>query len=358
MATGAVLLEGDGNPREWACYSTGPNDVLIRKRSPTGWVEQRISFDEFNGLRSLTRSEMLAVDWPAGPFRPSDLRASDGSYPLWCDYLASLDRVSGTTRTNRVVPIGPLRKTYLDLTQGGALPQGGDERSVDEQVDSLAEAWRESIERMSPYDNAEEGWVDAQAERHALPEPPACLSDVHTDREFVAWVLESQGLALEGSGELTYEFVDREINPVRTRRSTREDGSSADASGRGGIDLLLVDAAGQPVVGEVKVRGDSDLRHALLQALAYASELATVNQMRRLRRWYPGAFGRVDPLNAKIGILILQVERPADPTRESTAELIAALNAAALPRLGKVTAVVNAGDDWRQVAGGSQDPTA
>jgi hypothetical protein len=81
--------------------------------------------------------------------------------------------------------------------------------------------------------------------------------------------------------ELDFDFVDREIFPLRST-TIPIDGRGA----RRSIDLLLRAGSGMPIVGELKVAGDSPTYYALVQALMYATELSSESQLRRLAEHY------------------------------------------------------------------------
>jgi hypothetical protein len=49
---------------------------------------------------------------------------------------------------------------------------------------------------------------------------------------------------------------------------------------------LLLECRGIPVVGEIKAKRDANMFFALVQGLMYAAELATENQLRRLKDHY------------------------------------------------------------------------
>jgi hypothetical protein len=81
--------------------------------------------------------------------------------------------------------------------------------------------------------------------------------------------------------ELDFDFVDREIFPLRS--------TTIPADGRGvrrSIDVLLRAGNGLPIVGELKVAGDSPAYFALVQALAYSVDLSSESQLRRLADHY------------------------------------------------------------------------
>jgi hypothetical protein len=105
-----------------------------------------------------------------------------------------------------------------------------------------------------------------------------------------------------GHPDLDFDFVDREIFPLRSTERALEARST-----RVSIDLLLRDRDACPVVGELKVADDSPTYVALIQALAYAVELSGPDQLRRLAEAYgfrPPDFGPA------IGIYLIGYNAP------------------------------------------------
>jgi hypothetical protein len=101
--------------------------------------------------------------------------------------------------------------------------------------------------------------------------------DVTSTSTFVAKLAAARSHRVTNAGQLDFDYVDREIFPLRRTGIAR-----ADQSDRRSIDLLLRDSDNLPVVGELKVAGDSPAYYALVQALMYAAELSSASQLRRL----------------------------------------------------------------------------
>jgi hypothetical protein len=113
--------------------------------------------------------------------------------------------------------------------------------------------------------------------------------------------------------ELTFSFVDFEISPYRTtRRAVFSNGPAHNCSGGGGLDLLLCsDDQGLPVIGEIKAETDVDMFVALVQALTYASEMCTANQLLRLtnpNNFYGDYFQDLDQSQCDIYLFYQQTE--------------------------------------------------
>lgn len=105
-------------------------------------------------------------------------------------------------------------------------------------------------------------------------------------------------------------FVDYEISPYRTTGNVPMEDNQRGVSGAGGLDLLLVDKNENiPVIGEIKAATDRDLFLALIQALMYAVELSSSNQIERLRNTYNEAFNDLAK-NTKVDIYLLFQEEP------------------------------------------------
>lgn len=132
---------------------------------------------------------------------------------------------------------------------------------------TLGAIFRDSVAEFARYENLE---PFRDARRKDLPEP---AEELHTTLQVAAHV--------QAAGEmLGMRLVDREIVAARTkllRPTHTEQGVTLVRN-----DLLLRGRDGQPVIGEVKTRTDSDGYYALIQLLACAAQLATPNQRARL----------------------------------------------------------------------------
>ena len=93
---------------------------------------------------------------------------------------------------------------------------------------------------------------------------------------------------------IVFVALDYEVSFRRTtERAKFEDGKSGRSSGAGGVDLLLlskIDGDWIPAIGEIKAKTDKNMFFALIQALTYAVELTTDNQLRRFERAYQNHF--------------------------------------------------------------------
>lgn len=193
-----------------------------------------------------------------------------------------------------IVPTTPLKLLYRNLREIGG---SKDERfrSIMKRIQDrhgpvgapfIAELFARSQSHMKCFNNEHEAFYVAGSR-------PNRTSD-HFANRFVE--LLSNGAPSLGDGVTVFEYVDYEINPLRTTRSCFETGKPATSSGAGGMDLLLRSGGSDPLpaVGEIKAKSEQvGPTFALLQALTYAVELVTPSQWARLGRHFKGHFSDI-----------------------------------------------------------------
>jgi len=142
----------------------------------------------------------------------------------------------------------------------------------------LAELFQRSVSHAGFYDNADEPFHPQRPprkEQHAFANRLVEMARAAGEIKYT---------------EHTMRFVDHEIAPFRTTRSRLESGEAGKDSGAGGVDLLLAaDQFGEPIpaIAEIKAKTESaGPTHALVQALTYAAQLATLNQFTRIAEHY------------------------------------------------------------------------
>jgi hypothetical protein len=247
------------------------------------------------------------------------------------------------------VPITALRERYEVTTAREYIPWVSSDTSLSE----LTGLWQQSTSSFKDYDNSDEGFVNEEDKRSPPPSVSslvACNSGIQV-AAYLRWRLsEASGLA---EGCAPWRYVGYEVSPRRTTRSVFSDGRKARKSGGGGIDVLLVDADGDPVVGEVKVAQDGNLGYALIQSLTYAAELVSPAQRERLAKHYPEHGFRQD--GGGVSIVLLIVNREAkDPSKEPAIRLIEKINEQAgmgFPGLKRITVLKNEGEEWEVLCG-------
>lgn len=128
---------------------------------------------------------------------------------------------------------------------------------------------------------------------------------------------------------LAFRYADRELVLARTTgRAHYDDDRHTRATAGVRADLLLQNRADRrPIIAEVKLATDKDPFVGLIQGLACASQLATEQQMGRLRRWIGGVDWAGDE---RVHVYVVLAKLPARSTYwpdlfDCTAELSDAL---------------------------------
>ena len=245
-------------------------------------------------------------------------------------------------RPRIVVPITELRRVYdvMDLMDTATFENLA--RFYCEKPKSLERLWNLSRASFENYRNPA-GWEES--DRKELPKAPARPQLISKTDEFTAFILE-HGL---GEDHELMEYVTREMNPWSTRLGVFSNKLPATKSGRGGMDLLFRSrTTGNPVIGEVKVKRDKNAFYALVQAMTYAVELSTKNQLRRLKNNFK-EFADLNIESATTEIVIIQVNRtPAsDKTLKPVIALVEKLNKRSkCDGLSGITLLRNQGAHW------------
>ncbi len=179
---------------------------------------------------------------------------------------------------------------------------------------TLAKLFLSSRERFESYENIGETFI-GDGDRLIPPD-----SERSGTNEFVKQLLDQN----QGHGtfrerdDLGFEAIAREVSFIRSsrasgRRWVREDGGSSADTGSGGIDLLLRNKDdGVPIVAEVKIANDTTPFFALIQALTYAAELCTQNQLKRLSASFPDS--RFNTTHGVVDIYIITKNPPVRAT--------------------------------------------
>ncbi len=84
---------------------------------------------------------------------------------------------------------------------------------------------------------------------------------------------------------LNFEYIEREISPIRTPKTKFESGKSGKSSGIGGVDFIGWNTEKKlPILGEIKIKNDENPFYALIQLLTYLSEFSTPRQIDRINK--------------------------------------------------------------------------
>jgi hypothetical protein len=200
-----------------------------------------------------------------------------------------IEIVSGEAVPQEALPISVLVQLYRFMRVMGQEERLELARWLTSKPDLLSEWFRRSLARYgNRYSNASEPFRPVRDE---LP-GAANVVDVRSGRDLAVVLADrprGRWWDVAGAPELRFRFVDHELPPLRTERTSRfEDGSPSTAGMR--ADLLLVGEDGMPVVGEVKAATeasyDSDPVLALIQGLTLCAQLATPQQIQRLADTY------------------------------------------------------------------------
>lgn len=117
-----------------------------------------------------------------------------------------------------------------------------------------------------------------------LPDQPVAFDRLISTFDFASH-LPGVEYAVDGHPELGFSYVAREVFPGRRKREKRRRMVPRT------LDLLLSSADRKlPIIGEVKIRGDSLTYFAFVQALMHVAELVAPLQRERLATHYEGRF--------------------------------------------------------------------
>lgn len=248
-----------------------------------------------------------------------------------------------------IVPISPFRRYRKSIPKWTKTRQRLEAGHFTENFEELKDLWNSSVKAIEKYD------FNARFHgnrRKDLPPPSNSISEIKRTTDAASYFkkyLNSKSRFPDAS----FTYLDREIATLRTPKAFFSDGSSACTSGRGGMDLLLM--SGQYVcAGEVKIRGDSELFGALLQVMWYGSEIATANQIARVKSQYT----RGDVECSGVDLAIFSIEQSKakkyptkDPTRDSTLKVVAKINEerSGFSRLHRIHLFENNGNEWLRI---------
>lgn len=320
----------------WCHFSQSANTTKLRRYSEGTAFEIEADDDDIVEFVPLEQCKNLV---------PAKSYSFDNAV-VWSQILQSLETgstpnaetpIEPSEKPPLVVPITELRRIYDVMKLFDKATTQNMAAFFADTPASLERLWELSRKAFSSYNNPD-NWGRGTTEE--LPVAPAQLGVVSSTNEFTAYL---KARPLDG-----YTFVEREINPWRTRSGVFSNKLPATKSGRGGMDLLLRSArTGSPVVGEVKVKGDKNAFYALIQAMTYAVEMSTAHQLSRLKTHFPQAFGELAPDNAKIEILLLMVNPVEDDTRNAVLSLVQKINQRGKCQgLERIVMACNEGEAW------------
>lgn len=325
----------------WCHFSEQDGTLKIRSYSDGTIFERPVENDEIEEFVPLKKCMKLVS---AKSYSYTNIEAWSQILRILQDAQATPTKEAGrhAPRETITVPITKLRQFYdvmnvLDTATWVNLAQ-----FYSQAPDSLERLWNQSRAIFAAYHNMDD-W--GREETKTLPKVPARLGAISSTNEFTVFVKEPDN-SLANAG---FTFVERELNPRRTRKGVFSDKRPATKSGTGGIDLLLRSSStGFPTVGEVKVKKDKNAFFALVQAMTYAVELSTPSQLARLKKHFGDHFGDLNVDEGKVEIALLMVNPVKDGSREPILTLIKALNKRKKCQgLEKIVLLENKGEEWQ-----------
>jgi hypothetical protein len=242
----------------------------------------------------------------------------------------------------RLVPITALRHLYKLLR---CFPNREFHLAVAKEFNRLpnkvSKLVAESREHFALYDNRGEAFHNRNKPLTEALKANRKLANTLVQR-FAA--LGEKSVNVSSAKNFNFQYVDYEISPFRTTKSTFDNGGSGKRTGTGGMDLLLINSNDQtPIVGEIKADTDVNPFLGLIQCLMYAVELSTESQRARLNQFYPERFA--DGTSAPgIDIYLFLLRYPQKQVSKEfltlTDRLSASLMADNMPGLGFIRRIV------------------
>ncbi|MDO9354072.1 MAG: hypothetical protein Q7T55_10275 [Solirubrobacteraceae bacterium] len=270
---------------------------------------------------------------------------------------------NGTART----PITPMLTLYLEAKRIGAkeLLARVEGEAAAAYASEVAEAFAATITQFATeYEAPDEAFrPDVRTPDRLVAEPSVdvlaeaeeetSIPEIRIARDVATEIyLSGQPMRVVDRPELDAEYVDYEVSILRTLGGARfveqpgHDKSGAVAGRALVADLLLRGPGDLPVIGEVKLRGDSSPILGLIQVLTYIAHLAPAGQYRRLSI-APGSgerspFRPHDAGGPLFGGLVLVVDGPEldAPGKVAALHRTAPRFAAALRGQDEISAVV------------------
>ena len=152
------------------------------------------------------------------------------------------------------------------------------------------------------YENSSEPMTSGSKRKHL----PIVSVPFNKTTDVVSFLYRLKKIPIATASRYDFEYVNREISPLRTTHAVCDTQIPASRSGTGGIDFIGWNLQSNlPVLGEIKVKGDQNPFYALIQLLTYLSELSSPNQIDRINRHQLFGLGRKLPKDVKFHLVIL-----------------------------------------------------
>ena len=181
----------------------------------------------------------------------------------------------------RIIPKTKLRYFYQSLTGSEFNPVHRQVNICDNLIlypDCLVRLYVDACNDFGRYSNVGEPFVPEEDKRKPLKQTKRV---VKTENLLARFEIQG-GLKVVKNSALDFEYIEREVSPLRTTKTIFETGIRGTRSGVGGLDFIGINKKNNPVLGEVKIRDDKNAFYAFIQLLTYYSELFTKNQIKRI----------------------------------------------------------------------------
>lgn len=166
--------------------------------------------------------------------------------------------------------------------------------SYDTQIDMIADfnrkdkykelinIYKESKTHFKKYSNIYETFISKEP-RKPLTETKG-LKFKNT-RDVIEYLKNKKTIQIINDPSLEFLYIEREIDPRRTRKAKFDTGKSGKSSGIGGLDFIAWNIPNKkPILGEIKCNADKTPFYAMIQLFMFCSELSTPNQIERVNR--------------------------------------------------------------------------
>lgn len=322
----------------WCHMSESGNTLKLRRYSENAIFELNPDGNEVEQFIPLEKCKTL-VKAESYSFR--DIEVWTKIFQILEEGVVSQPKES-KSKTPIIVPITPLRQFYETMLLLEKATWVNLAKFYSENPVCFERLWNKSQKVFQSYAN-EADW--GRGETRDLPPVPAKAGLISSTNEFTAFVRQPKNSC---SHETGFTYVERELNPRRTRQGVFSNRAPSTKSGTGGIDVLLKSkATGFPVVGEVKVGDDKNAFFGLVQAITYAVELSTPNQLARLKKHFGDNFKNLNVEEGKVEVVLLMVNPVKDATLDPVKDLISVLNERKKCRgLATITLIHNKDEKW------------
>lgn len=186
----------------------------------------------------------------------------------------------------KIVPSTKLRALYESLTSlhlsTATQNRIMQDLLVKDNHKGLVKLFEESYEHIKTYDNINEPIINLNAKR----KPIQVTTSIKSTNDVISHFQSNNKKVCVAPSIYDFEYIEREVSPLRTTNAIYENQLSARRSGTGGIDFIGWNTSRNlPVLGEIKVKDDQNPFYALIQLLTYLSEISTPNQIDRINNF-------------------------------------------------------------------------